>query len=753
MNIARPKTIVLLGFLSHFPVAGVAWQTVHYLLGLRRLGFEVFYVEAHGCAPSKLMRNPTDDGPLRAAEYIDRVLRQFDLGDRWAYHSRYPTPRYFGLTESRLRHVYSSADWLINLHGSHLPTAELADTQRLVYIETDPVEVEIDLFHGCQKTRDYLTPHCAFFTYGENLGRPDCLVPSPEPFTFLPTRQPVVLDLWKPMDSDNATRFTTIGNWRQPWREVSFKGQVYRWSKHFEFQKFIDLPHQSGQTFELALSGSSITQDDRRLLESHGWHVRDALEFSDDPTAYRRYIIESRGEFTVAKDQNIRLRSGWFSDRAATYLAAGRPVLSQDTAFDAVLPTGRGLYSFNDLEDVLSALDRINTDYTGNRKAARVIAHEHFCHKVVLGNLLSQLGENLPGHALRSSAPQAGIPDDLIIQPVSRWPTRLPKATWRTASGLPIPIVPTTSSHGDRRASIIVVTHNGLPYTKLCVTRLLEAGWNTQDELILVDNASTDGTPGFLRDLDRHLPFVRLLLNSENRGFAAANNQGLAHAKGQVLILLNNDTLVLDGWRDRLVRYLEDASLGLVGPVTNRTCNEAQIDAPYRTYGELRQFARGYTDHHPDQTTDLSMLAMFCMAFRRDVFTQVGPLDEQFEVGMFEDDDYARRVRQKGYRIVCAEDIFVHHFGQASIGELCAVGDYDRILDANRQRFETKWKIRWQPHGRRITPEYRRLRERLLTLAAARLGPGQQGSYRPLGKPEIPRRHLPCDPGTGFLVA
>jgi GT2 family glycosyltransferase len=610
---------------------------------------------------------------------------------------------------------------LINLHGSHLPTVELANTQRLVYVETDPVEVEIDLFHGCQKTQDYLAPHCAFFTYGENLNQPDCLVPSPVPYTFLPTRQPVILDLWQPVDSDKDHRFTTIGNWRQPWREVSFQGQVYRWSKHFEFEKFLDLPHRSSQEFELALSSSSLTAEDRQRLEGHGWHVRDALEFSNDLPAYRQYVAESRGEFTVAKDQNIRLRSGWFSDRAATYLAAGRPVVSQDTAFDSALPTGKGLFSFRTLEDVLNALDEINAHYAANRQAARAIAHEHFDHRIVLGNLLRQLGCSPAAHGRPSTKTSSNLPDELVIQPVSRWPTRVPEATWDYASRLPPPSAVASPASDVVRASIIVVTHNGLPYTRLCLSTLLEAGWNPQDELLIVDNASADGTPAFLRELESRLPFVRVLLNSNNRGFAAANNQGLAHSKGQVMILLNNDTLVLPGWQDRLVEWLQDPGLGLVGPVTNRTCNEAQIDAPYRTYGELRRFAHEYTQERREQATDLPMLAMFCLAFRRDVFARVGPLDEQFEVGMFEDDDYAKRVCEKGYRIACVEDVYVHHFGQASIGELCDSGDYDQVLNANRQKFEKKWKVQWQPHGRRTTPEYSRLRERLLEFADARL--------------------------------
>ena len=176
MNVQDRDKIVLLGFLSHFPVAGVAWQTLHYLIGFQRLGYEVYYVEAHGCTASKLMQSETDDGPARAAAYISDLMRRFDLGDRWCYHALHES-RYFGLSETQLKDLYRDAALIINLHGSHLPSPELTATNRLVYLGTDPVDIEVDIHNQKQEAIDYLRPHCAFFTYGENLGRPDCLVP------------------------------------------------------------------------------------------------------------------------------------------------------------------------------------------------------------------------------------------------------------------------------------------------------------------------------------------------------------------------------------------------------------------------------------------------------------------------------------------------------------------------------------------------------------------------------------------------
>src|SRR5206468_5443485 len=166
--------------------------------------------------------------------------------------------------------------------------------------------------------------------------------------------------------------------------------QTYSWSKSDEFFKFLDVPERTGQNFELALS--SYEEEDRRMLEGKGWRVRRALDFSTKTGPYRDYIAGSRGEFTVAKDQNVRLRSGWFSDRSATYLAAGRPVVTQDTGFGCALPTGAGLFAVTDIDAAADAIAQIAADEPGQRRAARAIAEEHFDARRVLGDLLAELG-------------------------------------------------------------------------------------------------------------------------------------------------------------------------------------------------------------------------------------------------------------------------------------------------------------------------------------------------------------------------
>jgi hypothetical protein len=388
---SAPKVVVL-GMVTRLPWPGVLWQTVHYLVGLQRLGCDVYYVEAHGRAP-KMFMAAGHDGSIKAAAFIDQIMRRIDFGGRWAFQARHEDGRCYGLSKTQLKKLYRSAALIINLHGGTKPLPEHSATGRLVYVETDPVRRQTELHHGLQETVDFLKQHCALFTFAENYGKRDCGLPVSQRFTFVPTRQPVVLDSWRPARCA-GNRFTTIANWKQPGLDVTLGGETYSWSKHCEFVKFLDLPARTGQAFELALS--KYDEESKLLLRRKGWRVRDALARCGDLDRYRDYISRSRGEFTVAKDQNVRLRTGWFSDRSATYLAAARPVVTQDTGFGNILPTGEGLVAFSTLDAAVAAVDAINADYARHSAAAAAIAREFFDAGVVLGRLLGDVGLTRP---------------------------------------------------------------------------------------------------------------------------------------------------------------------------------------------------------------------------------------------------------------------------------------------------------------------------------------------------------------------
>lgn len=243
--------------------------------------------------------------------------------------------------------------------------------------------------------------------------------------------------------------------------------------------------------------------------------------------------------------------------------------------------------------------------------------------------------------------------------------------------------------------SVVIVTYGQLPHTRRCLESLLGNTGHPGLQVIVVDNASTDGTAAYLRAVAAHDPRVQIILNPANRGFAAANNQGLAVATGEVLVLLNNDTEVAPGWHVPLLRHLQDPTVGLVGPRSDNVGNVARIEIPARFGGSFDAFTRHLAVAHAGELFEIRMLGMFCVAMRADVFREVGPLDEGYGIGMFEDDDYAERVRDLGWRVVCARDAFVHHVGQATFRSLIESGEYDALWERNRLRFESRWG-RWR---------------------------------------------------------
>ncbi|MBM3121673.1 MAG: glycosyltransferase [Chloroflexi bacterium] len=248
------------------------------------------------------------------------------------------------------------------------------------------------------------------------------------------------------------------------------------------------------------------------------------------------------------------------------------------------------------------------------------------------------------------------------------------------------------------KVSIVIPTHNNLHLTRLCLEGILRNTSWPNYEIVVVDNASTDDTPAYLRGLAAQFDHVRYMQNARNEGFARAVNRGIMAASGDYIVLLNNDTIVARGWLTTLVRHLEAApEVGMVGPVTNLAGNEAKIDAGYSGIEEMEAFAERHTRSHAGRAFDIPTLGFFCVAIPRRVLDAVGLLDERFGVGMFEDDDLSHRVRLAGYRLLCAEDAFVHHFHSATFRQM-PEEEYLRAFDANRARFEQKWRLRWTPH-------------------------------------------------------
>jgi hypothetical protein len=368
----------------------MAWMHMQIAVGLRRLGHDVSYVETTSTWPYDPIRQARVCDSNYAVTYLARVAASFGLGDCWAYRRSYLDNAWLGPRRAVAEDLLAHADAVFNVTGSTYLAKEGLQIGRHVYFGTDPVRHELEFAKGDSDTRAFIEAYTDCVTYGENIGNPDCPIP-PLPRLRSKTRQPILLDLWQ-SGPPCREEFTTVCNWRQAGHDIEYQGEVYYWSKHHEFLKFIAVPHAIHQPIELAMPLHGLTSDERSLLESSGWQLTHAHAFTTDPWAYREYVQASRGEFTVAKDQNVRLRSGWFSERSACYLAAGRPVVTQDTGFGSVLPTGEGLFAFNTIEDIITAFDAIHADYDRHSRAARCIAEDYFKAETVLAKVVEELG-------------------------------------------------------------------------------------------------------------------------------------------------------------------------------------------------------------------------------------------------------------------------------------------------------------------------------------------------------------------------
>jgi len=380
----RKGKLVVSGILFWYPLAGVTYQFLHYLIGLRRLGYDPYYVEDSGrWIYDPRVNDIVADASGNIAAVVP-ILQAHGFGDRWAFRGRYDGGQCYGMTEEQILQLYREADAFLNVTGAQEIHAEHLTCKRRLYVESDPFASQVKVAQGDKAMIATLAAHDTHFSFGENLGAPDCDVPI-ERFRWLPTRQPVVLDLWDHTSNADKAAYTTITTWHNKGKNLTYRGDTYYWTKDREFEKFLDLPLRCQVPFELA---AGVDDNVQRLLQQHGWRQVDSVDISRDLDRYRTYIQHSHGEFTVARDQYVRPNTGWFSDRSVCYLAAGRPVITQETGFSKFMPTGRGLFGFRTLADILAAVDVIERDYAGNCRAAREVAAEYFAAEKVLSKLL-----------------------------------------------------------------------------------------------------------------------------------------------------------------------------------------------------------------------------------------------------------------------------------------------------------------------------------------------------------------------------
>ena len=389
----KRKKIIVLGFMGGCPIAGVIWQHIHYIVGLQRLGHEVYYVEDTSNYPYNPVAFDISDDFSYAAQTLGQLAREHGFEGRWAYCARYKDPfEISGMSQAALTTLYKEADCALNICGSHDLNEELSSIHHLIYVESDPGVEQIKVDQGEKETISYLRAHRHLFTFGENIGTKAFVVPT-NGFTWLTTRQPVVTDLW--CDSIEATEpppgklFTSICNWSTSGKkDIVWKNSNYLWSKSVEFLRFVEAPKLSGEPFELATDIKE--EEERGLFEKNDWRLILPHDLSVNWNDCRDYIRNSKGEFTCAKDQYIRLNTGWFSDRTACYLAAGRPVITQETGFTSHYGGKEGLLSFSTMQEIIDGVASIRADYRRHSRAALEIAREIFEAEKVLQSLLDR---------------------------------------------------------------------------------------------------------------------------------------------------------------------------------------------------------------------------------------------------------------------------------------------------------------------------------------------------------------------------
>jgi hypothetical protein len=373
--------IIVTGLIAQYPLGGVTWDYLQYVLGLTQLGHDVYYVEDTGQWPY----NPGEGGLGKECDfnvqYLASVMSRYGLANQWAY--RFPwQSQWFGLADAKRQEVIRSADLLINISGTLERPEEYRRVSRLAYIDSDPVFTQVKLARGQLDFRKWIDMHDVQFSFGECLS---AAVPQTG-HRWLPTRQPIVLSEWRP-DRPYRDVFTTVMNWTS-YKPVVYGNQSYG-QKDLEFMRFQELPSLiAPTTLELAVNAGKTRRTPRQLLTHRGWRVVDPAEVCPDLDTYRDYIESSKAEWSVAKNGYVVGQPGWFSCRSACYLAAGRPVAVQDTGFGAVLPVGKGLLTFRTVEEAVGSIKDIEANYSCHANAARELAAEYFDARKVLARLI-----------------------------------------------------------------------------------------------------------------------------------------------------------------------------------------------------------------------------------------------------------------------------------------------------------------------------------------------------------------------------
>lgn len=397
MNHQSPLRIVVTGYAASYPFGGVFWDYLQYVLGFHQLGHDVLYLEDTGRWCYDPVRQDFVEDGANNARHLETQLKQLERGieEKWFY--RDAAGETYGRSSQDVADFCRSADLFLNISASCWMRDEYFDANCTAFIDSDPMYTQAsvpgyvngDLDDDAVRRVDMLREHDLHFTFGENIGHDDCLVPN-ELFDWIPTRQPIVLDCFQPHEvplSERRRLLTTVASWEPAEDGPTVDGVKYT-GKSTEFQRFLELPQRSLIPLELAMSGRAPAE----RLTRHGWWMRDGYEVSKDPWVYRDYLSNSYGEWSVAKNAYVQSRSGWFSCRTACYLALGVPAIVQQTGFAADIPADEGVLAFETPDDAADCIERLFSDPAIHSSRAKAIAQDCFDSNKVLTQLLDHAG-------------------------------------------------------------------------------------------------------------------------------------------------------------------------------------------------------------------------------------------------------------------------------------------------------------------------------------------------------------------------
>lgn len=384
--------IVVTGIVGSCPVGGVAWDYFQYPIGLARLGHEVVYHEDTWNWPYDPLQATAVNTPTYSVDFIAKFFQTYapELSDRW--HYRHLNEDSFGMSQSGFDRFAQSADLFLDVSvASRWPDA-LNPRCVAAYMDTDPgfnqilLDERTDGDDKQARLLERFKRYDRYLTYAENIGQADCLVPTLG-VSWITTRMPIITPFWREIPAvTGAAPWTTVMTWNGFPQPLVHAGRTYG-SKGVEFMKFSSLPRVTSHPLKIAIGGKAP----RESLAREGWTIVDAPAVTLTPEGYQRFITESRGEFSTAKNVYVAMKTGWFSCRTACYLAAGRPAVVQDTGFSKTVPVGKGLLAFDTLEEASAAIEAVESDYRSQADAARELAADQFGSDKVLTRMLDDI--------------------------------------------------------------------------------------------------------------------------------------------------------------------------------------------------------------------------------------------------------------------------------------------------------------------------------------------------------------------------